>query len=42
VLFTNLVAQPHFSYMRHLENAVRGEFGFEGVPIRVMIKGRPR
>ncbi|PWB71228.1 MAG: ribosome biogenesis GTPase Der [Holophagae bacterium] len=42
VLFTNLVAQPHFSYMRHLENAVRSEFGFEGVPIRVMIKGRPR
>ena len=42
VLFTNLTGQPHFSYLRHLENALRAEFGFEGVPIRVMIKGRPR
>ncbi|HPA81403.1 MAG TPA: ribosome biogenesis GTPase Der [Thermoanaerobaculales bacterium] len=41
-LFTNLATQPHFSYLRHLENALRSEFGFEGVPIRVMIKGRSR
>ena len=42
VLFTNLAAPPHFSYVRHLENALRSTFGFDGVPIRVMIKGRPR
>ena len=41
VLFTNLTAQPHFTYLRHLENTLRTAFGFEGVPIRVMIKGRP-
>jgi GTP-binding protein len=41
VLFTNLTSQPHFSYLRHLENTLRTAFGFEGVPIRVMIKGRP-
>jgi GTP-binding protein len=42
VLFTNLPGQPHFSYIRHLENTLRSTFGFDGVPIRVMIKGRPR
>ncbi len=40
VLFTNLTAQPHFSYLRHLENVLREALGLEGVPIRVMIKGR--
>jgi GTP-binding protein len=41
-LFTNLTGQPHFSYLRHLENTLRSAFGLDGVPIRVMIKGRPR
>jgi GTP-binding protein len=41
-LFTNLSSQPHFSYLRYLENVLREELGLEGVPIRVMIKGRTR
>ena len=39
-LFTNLQSTPHFSYMRSLENVLREAFGLDGVPIRVMIKGR--
>ena len=40
VLFTNLSGKPHFSYMRYLENILRESLGLDGVPIRVMIKGR--
>ena len=40
VLFTNLHNEPHFSYLRYLENTLRDALGLEGVPIRVMIKGR--
>ena len=40
VLFTNLTADLHFSYLRYLENTLRSALGLEGVPIRVMIKGR--
>ncbi|MCD4749026.1 MAG: ribosome biogenesis GTPase Der [Thermoanaerobaculales bacterium] len=40
VLFTNLTRDPHFSYMRYLENTLRENLGLEGVPIRVMIRGR--
>lgn len=40
VLFTNLNQNPHFSYMRYLENTLRESLGLEGVPIRVMIRGR--
>lgn len=40
LLFTNFNRQPHFSYIRYLENALRDTLGLEGVPIRVMIKGR--
>jgi GTP-binding protein len=40
VLFTNLQKSPHFSYMRYLENTLRGALGLDGVPIRVMIRGR--
>jgi GTP-binding protein len=40
VLFTNLSRQPHFSYLRYLENILRKQLTLEGVPIRVMIKGR--
>jgi GTP-binding protein len=42
LLFTNLAKQPHFSYFRYLENTLRNTLGLEGVPIRVMIKGRTR
>jgi GTP-binding protein len=40
VLFTNLYKPPHFSYLRYLENVLRETYGLDGVPIRVMIKGR--
>jgi len=40
LLFTNLDRRPHFSYVRYLENNLRDTLGLEGVPIRVMIKGR--
>ncbi len=40
VLFTNLPGKPHFSYLRYLENILRENLGLDGVPIRVIIKGR--
>lgn len=40
VLFTNLQGKPHFSYLRYLENILREQLGLEGVPVRVMIRGR--
>jgi GTP-binding protein len=42
VLFTNLPKSPHFSYMRYLENALRKALGLDGVPFRVIIRGRER
>ncbi len=42
VLFTNLPKSPHFSYMRYLENVLREALGLDGVPIRVIIRGRER
>ncbi len=42
VLFTNLNQEPHFSYMRYLENTLRVQLGLEGIPIRVMIRGRKK
>jgi GTP-binding protein len=40
ILFTNLSRNPHFSYVRYLENALREALGLAGVPIRVIIRGR--
>ncbi len=40
VLFTNLNQDPHFSYLRYLDNVLREAFDLAGVPIRVMIRGR--
>ena len=42
VLFTNLPKTPHFSYMRYLENGLRNALGLDGVPFRVIIRGRDR
>ncbi len=42
VLFTNLSKPPHFSYLRYLENVLRDAMGLDGVPIRVIIRGRQR
>nr|MBP8819077.1 hypothetical protein [Syntrophomonadaceae bacterium] len=28
----------HFSYLRYLENVLRQNFGFEGSPIRLLVR----
>ena len=30
----------HFSYKRYLENAIRREYGFDGVPLRLSFRAR--
>lgn len=38
VLFVNDTELMHFSYKRYLENQVREHFGFEGSPIRMILR----
>ncbi len=38
VLFCNSVELFHFSYQRYIENCLRETFGFEGTPIRMIVK----
>lgn len=40
VLFVNSKKLMHFSYTRYLENRVRDAFGFEGTPLRFLIRER--
>ena len=40
VLFCNSAELFHFSYQRYIENCIRKAFGFEGTPIRLVIKQR--
>jgi len=40
VFFVNDTELMHFSYRRHLENQLRKNFGFEGSPIRMVIRQR--
>jgi GTP-binding protein len=40
VLFANYPDMVHFSYLRYLENALRQNFGFEGTPIRLIVRAR--
>lgn len=40
ILFVNDPEIMHFSYLRYLENQLRSSFGFEGTPIRIMIRKR--
>ena len=42
VFFTNVVTRFHFSYERFLTNRIREAFGFEGTPIRVQVRRRPK
>lgn len=37
-IFCNSIALFHFSYQRYLENCVRETFGFEGTPIRLVLR----
>ena len=40
VIFVNEPEIMHFSYERYLENKIRENFGFEGTPIRFIIRKR--
>jgi len=40
VFFTNVATSFHFSYQRYLENRLREEFGFEGTPVRILVRSR--
>ncbi len=40
VFFTNVATEFHFSYHRFLVNRLRETFGFEGTPIRIMVRKR--
>lgn len=42
VVFTNQPENIHFSYERYLVNSFREAFGFSGVPLRIMFRGRDR
>lgn len=42
VVFCNQAELFHFSYQRYIENCIRNAFGFEGTPIRLVIKQRGR
>ncbi len=40
VLFANDANLIHFSYIRFLENRLRESFGFEGTPIRIVVRSK--
>lgn len=40
VLFVNEPELLHFSYRRHIENQLRQAFGFEGNPLRIVVRRR--
>ncbi len=40
VLFANDADLIHFSYIRFLENRLRESFGFEGTPIRIVVRSK--
>lgn len=38
VIFCNVASLFHFSYQRYIENCLRSTFGFEGTPIRLVLR----
>lgn len=40
IFFVNDVEIMHFSYLRFLENKLREAFGFEGTPLKLVVRGR--
>ncbi len=41
-LFVNEPELAHFSYLRYLENRLRETYGFEGTPLRILVRGRSK
>lgn len=42
VIFASKPEEVHFSYLRYLENVLRTNFGFEGTPIRLLLRQKSR
>jgi GTP-binding protein len=40
ILFVNDTELMHFSYRRHIENKFRESIGFEGTPVRIIVRGK--
>jgi len=40
IFFVNEPEIMHFSYLRFLENRLRESFGFEGTPLKLVVRGR--
>lgn len=40
LVFVNDPELMHFSYLRFLENKLRESFGFEGTPLKLVVRGR--
>lgn len=40
IIFVNDPELMHFSYLRFLENKIRETFGFEGTPLKLIVRGR--
>ena len=40
ILFVNDPELMHFSYLRFIENKLREHFGFEGTPLRLIVRKR--
>ena len=40
IIFVNDVELMHFSYLRFIENRLREGFGFEGAPLRLIVRAR--
>jgi GTP-binding protein len=41
-LFVNEPELAHFSYLRYIENRLRETYGFEGTPLRILVRGRKK
>lgn len=42
ILFVNNTELAHYSYMRYLENQLRAKFGFEGTPIKFIVREKTK
>lgn len=40
ILFVNDPELVHFSYLRYIENTLRENFGFEGTPLKLIVRGK--